>query len=331
MLQIWDENVIFNAGAGLFALGLGTRILSLISRNILLVFRRKIVSSIEVNSLDPSYDWLLKFVRDHSSMNQIGIVTAKMKQDSIMNKPKFISQPEIGTHFFFYNKKLIKAERLRSQNHQFHTGKPFETLKIETMTKDVNFMPNLLHKSYNNFIEEHRSNSRTEIFTPRGIEWMKLGSDKKQRKMNSIFLDANLKKTLIEDFNQFINSQNWYNRCGIPYKRGYLFHGPPGCGKSSTIMAFAGEYNMNIGVINLSEIGLGDERLFYLLSIVPANTLIVMEDIDRILSGIDEKESQSPKFKGLNNLTYSGLLNALDGVASTNGLISFMTTNNYHK
>ena len=150
-------------------------------------------------------------------------------------------------------------------------------------------------------------------------------------KPSSIFLDAVLKKSLLGDVEKFIGSQAWYNSCGIPYKRGYLFYGPPGCGKTSTILAIAGQFNMNIGIINLAEPGLGDERLFYLLSIAPRHTMIVLEDIDRAFSAAESATHTDPRYKGMNSLTLSGLLNALDGIASTNGLMIFMTTNNFGK
>lgn len=52
---------------------------------------------------------------------------------------------------------------------------------------------------------------------------------------------------------------------GIPYRRGYLLHGPPGCGKSSFITALAGEIEFGICILNLSERGLTDDRLNHLL------------------------------------------------------------------
>lgn len=67
---------------------------------------------------------------------------------------------------------------------------------------------------------------------------------------------------------------------GIPYRRGYLLHGPPGCGKSSFITALAGELEFGICVLNLSERGLSDDRLNHLLSIAPQNSIILLEDID---------------------------------------------------
>lgn len=46
--------------------------------------------------------------------------------------------------------------------------------------------------------------------------------------------------------------EQWYNDAGITYRRGYLLHGPPGTGKSSTIHAVAGELGMEIYSIPLA-------------------------------------------------------------------------------
>jgi chaperone BCS1 len=67
---------------------------------------------------------------------------------------------------------------------------------------------------------------------------------------------------------------------GIPYRRGYLLHGPPGSGKSSFIQALAGSLGYNICVLNISERGLTDDRLNYLLAHVPERSFVLLEDID---------------------------------------------------
>ena len=67
---------------------------------------------------------------------------------------------------------------------------------------------------------------------------------------------------------------------GIPYRRGYLLHGPPGSGKSSFIQALAGSFNYDICLLNLSERGLGDDKLNHLLSNVPSQSFVLIEDVD---------------------------------------------------
>jgi SpoVK/Ycf46/Vps4 family AAA+-type ATPase len=51
----------------------------------------------------------------------------------------------------------------------------------------------------------------------------------------------------------------------ILYRRGILLHGPPGTGKTSTVMAIAGELGMDIFMINLSSKRLSDENLLDIL------------------------------------------------------------------
>lgn len=69
-------------------------------------------------------------------------------------------------------------------------------------------------------------------------------------------------------------------KIGIPYRRGYLLHGPPGSGKSSFIQALAGSLGYNICVLNISERGLTDDRLNHLLAHVPERSFVLLEDID---------------------------------------------------
>lgn len=70
------------------------------------------------------------------------------------------------------------------------------------------------------------------------------------------------------------------HRPGIPYRRGYLLHGPPGSGKSSFIQALAGSLSYDICLLNLSERGLADDKLIHLLSNTPERSIVLIEDID---------------------------------------------------
>lgn len=73
---------------------------------------------------------------------------------------------------------------------------------------------------------------------------------------------------------------NAYDRPGIPYRRGYLLHGPPGSGKSSFIQALAGSLSYDICLLNLSERGLADDKLIHLLSNTPERSVVLIEDVD---------------------------------------------------
>ena len=122
-----------------------------------------------------------------------------------------------------------------------------------------------------------------------------------------------------------------YNERGIPYRRGYLLHGPPGTGKTSFIGALAGHIGYSICTLSLSERTLDDDRLAFLLSNAPPNCFIVLEDIDAALPPPNKSNSsekiEHPAYQGMTRVTHSGLLNALDGITSSEERILFMTTN----
>ena len=59
----------------------------------------------------------------------------------------------------------------------------------------------------------------------------------------------------------------------------------------------------------------------------PTESIILLEDIDSAFVKRDQTTVNKPAYDGLSQVTFSGLLNALDGVASAEGRIVFMTTN----
>jgi chaperone BCS1 len=114
---------------------------------------------------------------------------------------------------------------------------------------------------------------------------------------------------------------------GIPYRRGYLLYGQPGTGKSSFISALAGHFGYSICMLSLSERTLDDDRLNYLLNNAP-NCFMLLEDVDAAFVSRDLFDNaQHRAYEGMTRVTFSGLLNAIDGVTSTEERILFMTTN----
>ena len=148
--------------------------------------------------------------------------------------------------------------------------------------------------------------------------WRKLSSQKK-RNLDTIYLDQDIKEDLCKDIEKFFDSEKKYDILGIPYKRNYLFEGVPGTGKTSLILALASKYNMNVGIISLNK-ELDDYTFMKSISNIPKNTLLVLEDID----GLFDEDKQ-------NSLTFSGVLNTLDGLGRQDKLIIIMTTNHLNK
>ncbi|KAK7054724.1 Complex III assembly protein translocase and chaperone [Paramarasmius palmivorus] len=165
------------------------------------------------------------------------------------------------------------------------------------------------------------------VHTAWGIEWRPFGQPRRKRPLNSVVLEPGVGEKIEHDLQTFLNRRQWYAERGIPYRRGYLLHGPPGSGKSSFIQALAGSFNYDICLLNLSERGLGDDKLNHLLSNVPSQSFVLIEDVDSAFN----KRVQTSEDGYQSSVTFSGFLNALDGVASGEERIIFMTTNHLER
>ena len=108
---------------------------------------------------------------------------------------------------------------------------------------------------------------------------------------------------IVGDVQEFVRSVSWYRDRGIPYRRGYLLHGPPGCGKTSFITALAGQLEYSICVLNLSDRSMNDDRLQHRLADAPDNSIILLEDVDAAFVSREETSVNDAAYKGLNRLT----------------------------
>lgn len=167
------------------------------------------------------------------------------------------------------------------------------------------------------------------------------------RPLSSVVLPDGVADRLVSDARLFLRSAQWYADRGIPYRRGYLLHGPPGTGKSSFCLALAGELKMDVCLVNLSDASLDDEQLREALAFSPAGSMLLFEDVDGLFVGRDKVSAGGGGGGwtaqggggggggggrgGRGGVTFSGLLNALDGVASQQGRITIMTTNHIEK
>ena len=86
------------------------------------------------------------------------------------------------------------------------------------------------------------------------------------------------------------------------------------------MLAAAGELNLSVAVLSLSNRLLSDDALRTLVDALPPATLLLIEDVDCVFKTERATTEQT-------GVTLSGLLNALDGVSSREGRVLFLTTN----
>lgn len=231
--------------------------------------------------------------------------------------------PGEGKHKFTWNGHkfaLFREEVTKSVRESFsNSGKSTDlTLRyVGTSSKPL--------KDFCQFLvsKDHRSKEHTiDIIAvdSYGDEWGTTISSTK-RSLDTVYLEKTVHDELLNDIGEFKESRQWYADVGIPYRRGYMFYGPPGCGKSSLAKAIASEFDMNLYTLSLSSKKMDDTTLINLLRSAKNNSIILLEDIDGAFHERKKEDDNESR------ITFSGLLNAIDGVASREGNILITTTN----
>eukprot|EP00300_Choanocystis_sp_HF-7_P029380 c3616_g1_i1.p1 GENE.c3616_g1_i1~~c3616_g1_i1.p1 ORF type:complete len:367 (-),score=54.38 c3616_g1_i1:739-1839(-) len=270
--------------------------------------------------------WVLSWLNSQARTQHLSVQTQIKQLSNGANSTEFSFVPSPGRHFFFHRSRLVMVDRAREkQMMDLQSGAPFESVVLTMLGRDSSFFGRFLTDAQDAM---HADDSETtKIYTAWGAEWRPFGHPRRRRPLSSVVLDAGLAERLTSDVKAFVASAQWYIDRGIPYRRGYLLHGPPGCGKSSFITALAGELGYGICILNLNDRGMTDDRLAHALSEVPQQCIVLLEDIDAAFPDPLAKRSMQTD----NNVTFSGLLNTLDGVSSSEDRILFMTTNHLER
>jgi chaperone BCS1 len=235
-----------------------------------------------------------------------------------------------GLHEGMYKgKRLIIA--------RFTIGNPVGTLYEGAVQKDVLV---LFMEGYNqqdglkeyleDLLERERSEPPKNKF--RVYRWnvcqgyWYMESLQKARKLKSVVLPSTLKDDIITDVERFLakDTKDWYNKHGIPYKRSYIFYGPPGTGKTSFIQALAGAYGRHVCFLQPNNPKFTDDMFKSCLQKAPEKSIIILEDIDALFNNRHSMNRSCP-------LTFTGLLNGLDGIGNAVGQLFVLSTNHLER
>lgn len=176
--------------------------------------------------------------------------------------------------------------------------------------------------------EQHKKYRRSnrKIISTCNFESSKWISSKLKvmKTFDNLFLSKELENYIKNDINSYLNNKQLYKEVGISYKRGFLFFGKPGCGKTSCINAIARLINYDIYKIKLGNIQ-DSKTLFKAVSNIPSKSILVMEDIDR-LNCVNNKYGLTSKITIDKIIKYEKQLNklfSLDNIDFNNLDLSF--------
>jgi ATP-dependent Zn protease len=169
--------------------------------------------------------------------------------------------------------------------------------------------------------------------------------DEQQDLFQHIFSDHN--ENIINNLNR-LSDKKYYQSRGLKRKLGYLFYGPPGCGKTSTVSAISSYTNRHIIEIPMSRIKTNREFETILntnnindINTKPHEIILLLDEIDtceniKIRKNIEEDtEEKEKEIKKLlykeQNFDLGAFLSRLDGIGNYDGIIIIATTNHIKK
>jgi len=175
-----------------------------------------------------------------------------------------------------------------------------EEMRIYCYGRSVAPIKQLLREA--KLVYYHDTHQKTTIYRPRQKEsrreyqslWQQV-TRRPVRPMDTVVLDLQEKHDVLADINEYLHpsTPRWYASRGIPLRRGYLFHGPPGTGKTSFSFALAGVFGIDIYVISLQDASVTEEDLAALFIKLPRRCIVLLEDIDT--AGLRRDDDDEPE------------------------------------
>ncbi|KAH8429711.1 BCS1 and AAA domain-containing protein [Aspergillus melleus] len=265
--------------------------------------------------------------------------------------------PAEGTHYFWFRRRLLAFMRVKEDTNKstasFYTRMAPEKLYLACLGRDPTILKELLVEAQRAYVARDLNTTviyRAQKSPGEYVDWTRCMS-RAPRPLSTVVLAAERKQAFIDDIKEYLHprTRRWYSNRGIPYRRGYLLHGPPGTGKTSLCFAASGMLGLSLYLLNLSSKSFGEDDLMSLFHELPRRCIVLLEDVDcagmvkeRTLGDGDKGGEQKEKEKSGSSseettatvkpgVSLSGLLNVIDGVAASEGRILVMTTNHPDK
>lgn len=282
--------------------------------------KNRILVTVQIDNTDPAYAWARAWISSQAKSRYMyggTMPDGDLRRREDGAKPKFILFPAGAATFKFKGRRLL-VWMSRTEVQQSRDYRENICIRCFSLFKRREFFQQILEAAHRHV--DGNDGKSIEIFIPDGSAWQSMGR-RPTRRAGSLILDGYTLEYFMDDIRKFLDSREWYESMGIPWRRTYLLYGPPGSGKSSLATVAASELERSLCCASLSQYTY-EENLVKGMARPPFNSVILLEDIDR--TGKENKD-------GIPSITTSSVLNMLDGAVAAEGRIIIMTTNHIDK
>lgn len=273
---------------------------------------------VHIENDDESFYYVDRFLAKHEGAKKAR--TLRLTTSRKNGESDWTYGPGLGSVWFWHGWRFVIVTRALQDTKNGNGTREYITIRILGRSR----------KPLEQFLssaDTSRKDDRIKINAYTGGYWATVARIT-PRPLSTVILPAEQKRRIKDDLLWFINNKQWYLDRGIPYHRGYLLDGPPGCGKTSIISALAGTVGRDVCSLSLSACK-SDRDLMEAICEAPEDAIIAMEDIDCATNAARNRGDEKDEDEG--GVTLAGLLNILDGVITPDGRIFVMTTNHPEK
>jgi chaperone BCS1 len=291
-------------------------------------YHRNYVWTFRINDIDPIFQPAMLYF---SNILKDRTCRVRIQQDQKNKKIDLL--PNYGTHYFWKSGRFIIITITEEKLENSRERKENISLKIYGFrTKDLFF------KMLEEMLEYQTVHcERFYIYDYSG--WWDKIKEIPERTLDNIFLEDDVKNEIIKDIEIFYKSPDFYIKRGLPHKRGYIFHGEAGTGKSSFAIALANHFKKNICYLDLNTID-EDYEVRSAFKSLPSNSILVLEDVDiakatnqrtKPTDSNDEKSDKEKTEDPKDEISLSTVLQMMDGIYMKDSTIVIATTNYLNK
>jgi chaperone BCS1 len=278
---------------------------------------RNFTTTIIFDSHDPVYAWAEAWLGKYLDKMNTGHKRITKNNVDASDNMVYRVLPRPGFYVIKYGRKRVMIYYWRKRIDSFFGGSAFhESIFIWYWGRDEELFTKIVEEGRDLSLSQYPG--KMVVYVNNYGSW-EIHSVRERRSLDTVIFADNVGSEIVSDLEAFLENKKRYNDLGIQWKRGYLLHGPPGNGKSTTIFALASHFEMPLYVLHLSSLK-SDQELMALFSKIPKNSILSIEDID---STFDGRQSNNE------NISFSTFLNLFDGTVSKDGQLIFVTTNKY--